>query len=400
MGQYDRRIYWIWLAQVLGTGSHRVNALCERFPHAQEIYEMNGQARRESRAFTEKELLRLETSSIAKAEAVFLRAQELGCHVLTPEDAAYPKRLRNIYAMPAVLYVKGDLSRIDEELVVSVVGTRSCTEYGRRAAQMLSKQLAEKGAAVISGLAAGIDTAAIEGALSAGGRAYAVIGCGMDIVYPAQNKKLMEWMCEHTAVLTEYPPATPPYPGNFPQRNRLISGLGLGTVVVEAGAGSGALITAGHALEQGKDVFGVTARMDDRRSYGVFELIRAGAKPVFEAEDILEEYRHLLPENGESFKKTAAEDTPESQEGTEKKEAPEKLPESIRVPEGLDETEEKIFSALGAEPVNVQMIAARTGLGAGELLPALTEMEIEGIVSSEPMGCFRLTAEYRQKEDC
>ena len=363
-----------------------MNALCGRFSCARDIYEMGQEQRRASHAFTEKELDRLESASLEKAHAVFLRAQELGCQIITPEDAAYPARLRDIYAMPAVLYVKGDISQIDRELVISVVGTRSCSEYGRRSAETLGSQLAGHGAALISGLAAGIDTAAILGALHAGGKAYAVIGCGIDITYPAHNKKLMEWMCTHTAVITEYPPATPPYTGNFPQRNRRISGLGLGTVVVEAGAGSGALITAGHALEQGKAVFGVTARMDDLRSSGVFELIRAGAKPVFGVQDILEEYRHLLPqEQGDSG---AAEIQPPASQGGEEDENT--LSKRRPAPEGLDEVGKKVFGALEARPVSIQTLAARTGLSVGELLPALTELEIDGFVCSGPMGQFYL----------
>ncbi|MCI8622372.1 MAG: DNA-protecting protein DprA [Provencibacterium sp.] len=391
MAGYDRKIYWIWLQQVFSPGSHRINALFGKFSTAQAIYELGREGWIDSHAFTERELERLAAASIEKAQAVFLRAQELNCQVITPEDPLYPVRLRHIYAMPAVLYVKGDISQVDQELIISMVGTRSCTEYGLRAAETLAGQLAKRGAVIVSGLAAGIDTAAIQGALHASGKAYAVTGCGIDIAYPAQNRKLMEWMCQYTAVITEYPPATPPYPGHFPQRNRLISGLGLGTVVVEAGEGSGALITAGHALEQGKDVFGVTARMEDSRSSGVFNLIRAGAKPVFSAEDVLEEYRHLFSERAEKETVNPTAGTP----------APQEKPEPGRTkeaPEWLDETGRVIFEALEARPASVQAIAARTGLGVGELLPALTELEIEGIVCSGPIGQFRLAEEYLLEE--
>lgn len=376
---------------IFAPGSHRINALCGQFSGAREIYEMGPQERIDSRAFTRPELERLGAVKLSRAQAIFLRAKELGCQILTPADAAYPDRLRHIYAMPAVLYVRGDISQIDQELVISMVGTRSCSDYGLRAAEKLGGGLAENGAAVISGLAAGIDTAAIQGALRAGGKAYGVIGCGMDVIYPAQNKSLIEWMCTHTAVITEYPPATPPYPGNFPVRNRLISGLGLGTVVVEAAERSGALITAGYALEQGKDVFGVSARMEDSRSAGVFSLIRAGAKPVFGVEDILEEYRHLLPQKPEA-------EPAKVQEGQQNVpgngEAPGKTVKAKPMPEGLDETGKRIVEAMDREPVGVQLLAARTGLKAGELLPALTELEIEGIVSSGPMGQFQLSKEY------
>lgn len=391
MAQCEDKVYWIWLSLVFAPGSHRINALCGQFSGAREIYEMGPQERADSRAFTEPELERLGAVKLSRAEAIFLRAKKLGCQILTPADAAYPARLRHIYAMPAVLYVRGDISQIDQELVIAMVGTRSCSDYGLRAAERLGGELAENGAAVISGLAAGIDTAAIQGALRAGGKAYGVIGCGMDVIYPSQNKKLIEWMCTHTAVITEYPPATPPYPGNFPIRNRLISGLSLGTVVVEAAERSGALITANHALEQGKDVFGVSARIEDSRSAGVFSLIRSGAKPVFGVSDILEEYQHLLPQNPESRPVKEQKGQPEPRENEE---IPQKTAIARPLPEGLDETGKKIIEAMDGEPVGIQTLAVRTGLRVGELLPALTELEIEGIVSSGPMGQFQLAKEY------
>jgi DNA processing protein len=207
----------------------------------------------------------------------------------------FPKRLGNIYCPPHILYMGGNLGQIDEELCIAIVGTRKYTEYGKEVAFDLGYNLAREGVVVISGLARGIDTVAIQGALDAGGKTVAVLGCGVNVPYPPENANLMRAVAKHGAVISEYPPFTEPYSGNFPQRNRIISGLSLGVVVAEAPQKSGALITASFALDQGRDVFAIPGNVNSIQSEGANRLLYDGARMVRNAQDILLEYQYFMP---------------------------------------------------------------------------------------------------------
>jgi DNA processing protein len=211
-----------------------------------------------------------------------------GIQVCTIFDSEYPCLLRNIFNPPIILYYRGVLP-VFEHNTIAVVGARRASAYGKNAAVMLAAALAEQGIWVISGAARGIDTAAHRGALKQG-RTVAVLGCGVDVIYPPENGPLLNEIVQSGAVISEYPPGTPAHPGFFPARNRIISGLSLGTVVVEAAEKSGALITADFALEQGRDVFAVPGSIFSQQSKGTHNLIKQGAKIVGTVEDILEEY--------------------------------------------------------------------------------------------------------------
>lgn len=217
------------------------------------------------------------------------KLQRCGVDVLTIFDSRYPPQLKEIFGAPPLLYVKGEITRQDEQSV-GVVGTRSPSVYGKDLAARVVPELVRAGLTIVSGLARGIDTIAHQAALEAGGRTMAVLGCGIDVVYPAENRRLYARIPQHGALVTEYPLGTKPDAYNFPARNRLISGLALGTLIVEAQHGSGALITADYALEQNREVFAFPGRVSDRGSSGCNRLIREGrAKLVASSEDILEE---------------------------------------------------------------------------------------------------------------
>lgn len=214
--------------------------------------------------------------------------EQKGIGVVCQDDGAYPARLRKIFDPPAVLYYRGRLPR--DELLIAIVGARKASAYGRNAATMLATGLAEAGAGVVSGAARGIDSVAHSGALDGGGYTVAVLGCGVDVVYPPENGRLLDRIAEQGAIVSEYWPGAPPQAQFFPVRNRIISGLARGVVVVEAAARSGSLITADWALEQGRDVFAVPGSIFAGTSSGANRLLKQGAKPVTTAADILEEY--------------------------------------------------------------------------------------------------------------
>lgn len=217
-------------------------------------------------------------------------AQKRGVAIIAWDDPLYPPLLKNIYNPPVLLYVKGNPHCLASDNL-AIVGARAATTYGKNSAQTFAMQMAKFGVGIVSGLALGVDTAAHNGALAAGGATIAVLGCGLDVIYPPQNKKLFAAIPAIGALVTEYPFATKPDPFRFPARNRIISGLSLGVLVVEAAKSSGSLITARLALEQGREVFAVPGRVDSNKSEGTHQLLKEGAKLVHTVSDILEELR-------------------------------------------------------------------------------------------------------------
>ena len=233
---------------------------------------------------------------LAPANKALTACTQIGCRMITLQDAEYPDRLRNIYDPPIVIYVRGKLPTIDDEPAVGIVGTRTCTPYGLNAAEKISYRLAQRGILVITGLARGVDSAAARGAMRGGGRVIGVVGSGLDTVYPPENKALFEDVAASGAIISEYPPGSPPIPAHFPARNRIISGLSLGIAVIEAPQKSGALITATRALEQGRDVFALPGNIDAISSDGSNRLLREGAIPILSGDDIVSEYEDLFPD--------------------------------------------------------------------------------------------------------
>ncbi len=220
-------------------------------------------------------------------------ALENNIRIVTFKDSSYPEGLKRLQDAPLVIYVNGDIAN-DDKYAVAVIGSRMSTEYGRRAAEKISRDLASAGLTVVSGMARGIDTFSHKGALNAGGRTVAVLGSGIDVVYPPENRKLVDLIASSGAVISEFPFGTEPNRENFPRRNRMISAMSLGVVVVEATVDSGSLITVGYALEQGKEVFAVPGNITSRNSKGTNDLIKKGAKLIDSAEEVISELRYQI----------------------------------------------------------------------------------------------------------
>lgn len=300
------------------------------------------------------------------------RATAMRASLVTPVDTDYPETLRTIYDPPLALYVHGTLEKRDRH-ALAIVGSRRTTHYGRQVADRLGFQLSRIGYTVVSGLARGIDTAAHEGALKGGGRTIAVLGGGLDRLYPAENAALAEAIAEQGAVLTEFPMRREPDRATFPQRNRIASGLSLGVVVVEAGFKSGALHTADSALEQGRLVFAVPGRIDSPHSRGAHQLIKNGAKLVEDVDDILAEFEFLVP--------------------AEKRRAKDHLaarPEVQLLPE-----EQGIVRALWQGEMDIDALAREAGLSSSRISALLIGLEMKRVIRMLPGRIAELTVEWK-----
>lgn len=283
---------------------------------------------------------------------------------LTKDDPRYPDSLRQISDPPEMLWGEGSvesLSALPDGALIAIVGSRECTPYGRKAAFELAKGLGENGVTVVSGLAYGIDAAAHDGALKGGGKTIAVLGCGIDVPYPAKNQILKKEIVSNGAVITELEPGTSGTNWTFPKRNRIISGLSRGVVVVEAAAKSGALITADLALQQGRDVFAVPGDIHSKMSEGTHRLIQQGAKLVATVQDILEELNLAVRQKEIPFRKP---------------------------PRGLETPEEKVLSLLSETPRHVDELIASTQIPLPSLSEILVQLEIGGKITALPGSCF------------
>ena len=295
----DDRLYWIWLAEATGAGSSLGVKLVNRFGSARLVYEAEIDGETDLSGFNKNEITRtrriLSEKSTDKAEKILKKAEELGQRILVPTDGDFPLSLKNLRDAPLVLYTLGRLPRFNSDLFVSAVGSRKMSDYGRDSAYALGYGLASGGACVVSGMALGVDSVAMTGALEAGGVTVAVLGSGADVIYPREHRDLYHAVLRDGCVMSEYPPGTEPSGFRFPVRNRIISGLSVATVVIEADGGSGSLITARHAAYQGRAVFAVPGRVGTPGSFGTNNLLKNGALVATSAEDILAEYEFTFP---------------------------------------------------------------------------------------------------------
>lgn len=368
----DSRLYWLWLQRAVGIGSTKPRKLLAHYGSVQNCYESGEESWKQAGIFTPGEMERMVCGTLEQAAAQLELAQSLGQSVICPDEPEFPVLLREIPSPPCVLYYKGTLPPADA-LCIAMVGTRQATADGVKAADMLAYALAKAGVVVVSGGALGIDSACHRGALRAGGKTVCILGCGIDYNYLRKNAPLRETIVEHGALISEYPPGTPSSAHSFPIRNRLISGLCAGTVVVEAARKSGALITVSAAIEQGRDVFAVPGSVVNEAARGVNELIREGAKPVTCAQDILEEYpgRYL-----EVVEEEPRENVPEFSAGQTA------LPETREAVETLSPDAAKIYQALSAVPCHISELSHAAGLSVNRALAAVTELELCGKVHS------------------
>ena len=373
--------YWVWLAECRGVSNQAVLALLRHFGSPEDVFYADTGEILLTEGITREQAKALEDHKLDKADKILADCQRLGLRILTIQDAEYPGRLQNIYDPPCLLYVKGCLPAIDETAAVAVVGTRDCTPYGVACAEKLGYGLASGGAVVVSGLAKGIDAAASRGALRAGGVTVGVVGNGLDVHYPYESRYLYEDIAAAGALLSEYPPGTEPAGNHFPARNRIISGLSLATLVVEAPERSGALITAETALEQGRDVFAVPGPIDAPASVGCNRLIRDGAGLVSDAWDILREYAGRFPEK---LKQDEAREQPAvlGYQARQKAE-PKPVPPSLDLNKSsLTDDQLNLLRAMSdEEPALVDDLIEQTGIPTRRVLSALTLLEMEQLVT-------------------
>ena len=398
--------YWVWLASMPALTNRSKLLLLEHFTSPEDIFYADEGAYLQVEGLQKAQAALLTDKSMERTERILMECTRKELFVLTMDDATYPSRLRNIYDPPVLLYGKGSMPLFDDEATVAVVGTRSCTPYGVSAAEQLGYEMAKSGVIVVSGLAKGIDAAAHRGALRAGGFTAAVLGGGVDVVYPAENRRLYEDIAATGVLLSEYPPMAEPEGWHFPARNRIISGLSLGTVVVEAAEHSGALITANTALEQGREVFAVPGPINAPASKGCNRLIREGAGLVGCGWDVLEEYQNRYPHR----LKHNSEELPPMPEGSEEKikpaKAAEKIQEAPALPvldlakneEGLTDDQLCIVQVLTTDqPILVDDVAEITGLPVRRVLSALTVLEIDGFACEQGARCFVRTVEIKKE---
>lgn len=375
--------HWIWLTQRPGIGTRGRAALLRLFGTAERIYAMKEREYRDTAGFELRWLEPLLDKSTDEAERVLIACDDLGIQLLTYADARYPERLRNIPDPPAVLYYKGTFPDFDREAAIAVVGSRRCSAYGLMYAKRFGRQIANCGGLVVSGGARGIDTMATYGAMDASAPVVAVMGCGLDISYPRENKGLFEDVARRGCLISEYPPGTPPNGRHFPVRNRIISGLCLGVLVVEAPEDSGALITANQALEQGRDVYAIPGNIGVKHCEGSNRLLREGAILVENGWDVVREYTYMFPDKlSDGRTREALEQGARScgvaapifvPASTEKEAA---CPPAA-APQGLSADEQTILELLTAEPVLADTLVARSGLPAQRVLAALTMLQIK-----------------------
>ncbi len=433
-------VYYVWLSLVCGPASPIPERLLSVFDSAESIYSADADAIDAVADLPKRIKTALGNKDLSDAQHIVSFCVHNNVGILTIKDRKYPSRLKRISTPPLVLYYRGNLPDFDNTVCIAVVGTRSATDAGRRAAYELSRDLSLAGVTVVSGMAYGIDAAAAEGAVDVGGHTVAVFGCGIDVVYPAPHELLMNRILVPGAVITEYPPHEPPKASNFPIRNRIISGLCQGTVVVEADFKSGALITAKYAGDEGRDIFAVPGNISSPTSYGPNLLIKEGARIVTAAEDIIMEYasaypftldiermkairRGLVsrgypsgtervasgghPDNFYSSGETAPQNKPKKEiKKTEKKEkTPKKEPKPIpgiskeELDEklaSLDDVQCKVYALFAQDaPLSADDLCSED-VSAAQVLSALTMLEIEGLVEAIPGGLYRKKIKLQQ----
>ena len=396
-------IHWIWLAHRPGVSDRMKSGLLEHFSDPEDIYYAEESAFRGISGLTDNALEGLKDKNLTQAEEILAACDRKGLRILTFSDENYPQRLKNIPDPPIVLYYQGELPDFDNNALIAVVGTRKASPYGLAAAKRMGWQLAKCGGIVVSGMAFGIDGVAMQSALSAGGTVVGVLGCGADVVYPASNRQLYADTAQFGCILSEFPPETPPVSWNFPKRNRIISGLSCGVLVVEAPEKSGALITAHQALEQGRDVFVVPGNIDVDTFVGSNRLLRDGGILASNGWDVLSEYEaqfpdklhkddapvHLPREQSDQLPKVAQKPRiPAKKEKSDKKVIDKPKQSSYsdvnKEQPKLSDSEKRIVSAIGNSPRLVDDVIAETGMRAAQLLPLLTMLEVRGVIKRLP----------------
>jgi len=352
----------IWLNHIEGIIHKDIEHLANYFYNIEEVW--HADEKHIINALTDRSIISakiIENRNERFVEKIFGSLDDNNILPLTIFDSAYPSKLKNIYDPPYVIYVKGN--KIDFDIpLISIVGTRRATPYGKWAAHQFAKELAKWGVGIISGLALGIDTCGHKGALDGNGYTIGVLGCGLGQYYPASNRALTDEIFKKGCVISEYCLGTPPLKYHFPARNRIVSGLSDGVIIIEAPEKSGALITAGFALDQGKDVYALPGNINNIQSKGANKLIRDGARILLEVDDIIENLKYRYPMD--------------------------KMNEKQSIKDDLSDLEIRVFNVIKRNPINIDLIINETGIKASELNPILTILEIKGYINQMPGKIF------------
>lgn len=437
----ENSLYWIWLSEKCGVASKEFGVLATRYENPFDLYGLEADEIEHLEGIGNALKARLGEKSLENAYSILRYCKQNDVEIISYGDARYPSRLKTIEDPPVLLYVKGRLPDLNSRLCVGMVGTRKMSEYGRQSAYKISYELAAANAVVVSGMALGVDGVAACGALAAKGSTVAVLGCGISVIYPKEHEALWREIVRHGAVVTEYAPMEKPFGYHFPKRNRLISGLCQGVLVVEGAEGSGALITAKCAIEQGRELFALPGKINESNSDGPNLLIQNGAHVALAAEDILRHYdflyhdminyrglrqatlratpeetalgkygvaglyerkkaakpkqekaqstqTELRAEKQTDPKKAAKRERVEAVEASEPKTSVEALPESDKLLSELDEVSRKIYEAMPkGRAVSPDGIVVE-GVGIGEIITSLTLLELSGLVSSQAGGLY------------
>lgn len=387
--------HWIWLTTRKGIGPRGRTTLLRLFATAERIYALTKEECLHTEEFQAKWLDEIMDKDLSHAEELLIKCDNLGISLMTYLDEEYPERLRNISDPPALLYYRGRFPAFDDEATIAIVGTRKCSAYGLLHAKQFSRLIANSGAIVVTGGARGIDTMATKGALDSSMPVVCVMGCGLDITYPRENRWLFRDVEMHGCLISEYPPGTPPEEWNFPQRNRIISGLSLGVLVIEAPKKSGALITANLALDQGRDVYTIPGNIGAKQSEGSNALLRDGASVAMDGWEILSNYVHLFPDKlSDARNKTTLENRFAARYGVaqpvyspiltteDDKKSIDNPPQNAysenngSVAAMQDDTD-TVLALLSYEPIHVDRLVATSKLSAQRVSAALTMLQIK-----------------------
>lgn len=401
-------VYWIWLSQVLGYNNPKYKQLNELYDDISEFYARGEKEWRLSGVLRNSEIYDLKKASFSDAEKLVERCEKMGYKLLCLDDREYPDCLYNIYAPPAVLYVEGNLPDVDNVLTIAIVGTRKASHYGVSNSYKIGYSLSKYGIYTVSGGALGVDCASHRGTLAAGGVTVCVLGCGINYRYLMENAGMRKAITQNGAVISEYPPDTPPKPYHFPARNRIIAGLSQGVVIIESGKSSGSLITADFALDMGRELFALLGN-NSANNEGSNDRIKEGtAIPITDFMDIIIAFRGKYfqdePKESEDISLADIEEIPvKGKHRTSKqvkKPAPKKHAQTID--DIIDEDDgrkrdvtvtgdaKRIYEYLTAEPVHVDKICSDLGIPIFKVLAALTTLELRQLVKSEPGRYFSI----------
>ena len=401
-------VYRIWITNAIGYNNPKHKKLFELYSDIEEFFIKGEKEWRFCGIFTEKEITSLKNSKLEDAKQIISKSIQLGYTLIDFEDDDYPQCLYNIYAPPAIVYVSGELPDIDNRLSIAIVGTRKPKEYGLRHSYNIAYNLAKAGVTIVSGGALGVDCASHRGALNAQGVTICVLGCGINTDYLPDNAQMRANITFKGALISEYPPDTPPLSYHFPARNRIISALSDGVLIVEAGEKSGSLITANLALEQGKELFALMGAADSKYDLGSNKLIKDGcAIPVTEYKDVLNSFDNLyvtkaydeeyfataeeieiIPIKGQKPEKIKDKKTV-TVNNTDIKTDNNPLPvhrEDVR----LMKDEYAIYHSISNKPIHIDEISIKTNIRVSKVLPAITKLEMLGLIESTQGRCYRL----------